>query len=153
MAFIQGEKPEGCFFCAKGRDSNDRANHVLRRGTYCFALLNAYPYAAGHVLIAPYDHLARLEDLAPDAATEMIVLAQKTIVALRQAEKAANFNLGMNLGPAAGAGVADHIHLHVVPRYAGDNNFIPVIGDSRLIPETLDTSYEKLAPLLAETNR
>jgi ATP adenylyltransferase len=149
MAFIQGEKSTGCFFCQKARDRDDRANHVVLRGTHGFVLLNAYPYATGHLLIAPYDHVSEL-DLLPAAVTgEMMELTKRSIRALRRAVRADSYNVGMNLGAVAGAGVADHLHLHVVPRWVGDSNFMSVVGDVRLIPEALDTTWEKLTAAFA----
>lgn len=144
MTFIQGEKPRECIFCAKARGDRDRENHVLYRGKHAFMLLNAYPYTAGHLMIAPYAHVASLEDLDADTTTEMMEQVKRALAALRKGERAESFNVGMNIGAPAGAGIADHVHLHVVPRWQGDSNFMPVLGDVRLIPETLDQTYEKL---------
>lgn len=144
LPFIRGAKATECFLCAKARANADRANHVLYRGTHAFILLNAYPYAAGHLLIAPYEHQGALEGLSSEVTAELMELTKRAIGALRQAQRTESFNVGMNLGTAAGAGVADHLHLHVVPRWVGDSNFMPVLGDVRLIPETLDQTYERL---------
>jgi ATP adenylyltransferase len=154
MAFIRGEKPRVCIFCMKARDNDDRRNFVLDRGQHCFSLLNTFPYAAGHVMIAPYEHEGTPEKLSNETTAEMMELAKRAIGALRVAEKSAAFNVGMNIGEAAGAGFADHIHLHVVPRWNGDSNFLPVLGDVRLIPETLEDTYDKLlAAGIAETSK
>lgn len=144
MAFIQGDKPSECIFCAKARATRDRENYVLYRGKHNFILLNAYPYTAGHLMIAPYEHRGSLEDLAPEVTAELMGLTKRALRALRKAERTDSFNVGVNIGAPAGAGIADHVHLHVVPRWAGDSNFMPVVGDTRLIPETLDSTYEKL---------
>ncbi len=144
MAFIRGPKPTGCIFCEKARDRNDRVNYVLVRGTHNFVLLNTYPYTTGHLMIAPYQHRSTIEDLAPEVTGEMMELTKRALRALRTAYRTDSFNVGVNIGTAAGAGIADHVHLHVVPRWAGDSNFMPVVGDVRLIPETLDTTYDRL---------
>jgi ATP adenylyltransferase len=144
IAFIRGEKPRECIFCQKARETNDRENLVVARGRVSFALLNAYPYTSGHLMIAPYQHTADLVTLDAETTSEIMDLTKRAIKALRAAYRTDSFNVGMNLGEAAGAGIADHLHLHVVPRWPGDSNFMPVIGDTRLIPETLETTYERL---------
>jgi ATP adenylyltransferase len=145
MQFLQEEKQPECFFCQKANAENDRESYVLARGGRCFILLNVYPYTSGHLLIAPYEHTSDFGGLARDTASEMTELAQRSVKALAAAYRTDSFNIGMNLGSAAGAGIADHLHLHVVPRWPGDNNFMPVIGDTRLLPETLETTYDRLA--------
>ena len=144
MGFIRGPKPAECIFCAKAGERDDRKNHVLFRGAHSFILLNAYPYAAGHLMIAPYRHVGTLEVLPAEVTSEMMELAKRSIGALRQSHRSESFNVGVNIGEPAGAGIADHVHLHVVPRWVGDSNFMPVLGDVRLIPETLDETYAKL---------
>jgi len=144
MPFIEGEKPSECIFCKKSRENDDRRNHVLARGTHNLILLNAYPYTTGHLMIAPFQHQASLESLDRVVTSEMMDLAKRATRALHQTYQTDSFNIGMNLGAAAGAGIADHLHLHVVPRWQGDSNFMPVLGDVRLIPETLDTTYDRL---------
>ncbi|MGH2457879.1 MAG: HIT family protein [Chloroflexota bacterium] len=144
MAFIQGEKPAGCIFCAKPAESRDRENYILYRGRHNFIILNAFPYTSGHLMIVPYRHVSTLEDLESEVTTELMDLSKRALAALRQAGRPQAFNVGMNIGTAAGAGIADHVHLHVVPRWAGDSNFMPVVGNARLLPEALDATYEKL---------
>ena len=144
MAFIQGEKPTGCIFCTKLKENRDRANYILYRGQHNFIILNAYPYTSGHLMIVPFAHVPSLEDLGAAVTAEMMELTKRSLAALRKAEKPEGFNVGMNIGQAAGAGIADHVHLHVVPRWAGDNNFMPVIGNARLLPEVLESTYDKL---------
>ena len=144
MAFIQGEKPIGCIFCSKPAEQSDQTNLILARGQHNFIMLNAYPYTTGHLMIIPYRHLNSLENVPTESSVEMMAMAKHAVAVLRRAVKADAFNVGMNIGKVAGAGIADHIHLHVVPRWEGDSNFMPVVGDTRLIPETLDLTYAKL---------
>ncbi len=147
IPFIRGEKPRECIFCQKARATSDRENYVLARGARSFVLLNTYPYTSGHLMVAPYEHSANLVELASETTTEMLELTKRSIKALTKAYRTESFNVGMNLGAAAGAGIADHLHLHVVPRWQGDSNFMPVVGDTRLLPETLELTYDRLAGL------
>jgi ATP adenylyltransferase len=146
MEFIKGPKPDGCFFCeAATADPKDDAEHlVLARGDLALAMLNRYPYNNGHLMIAPRAHLANLEELAPAAATEVMALTQRALRVLRQVLSPQGFNLGINAGKIAGAGVADHVHQHVVPRWDGDTNFMPVVADTKILNESLTTSYREL---------
>jgi len=144
MEYIQMEKPEGCILCQKPSQDNDAANHILYRGDSNFVIMNAYPYNPGHLLVAPYRHVASLDDLTPDERHEHIDVVSRTVEILREVFSPGGFNLGTNLGRLAGAGIADHVHAHVVPRWQGDTNFMPVIGDTRVIPEALAETYQKL---------
>jgi len=144
MAFIRSPRSPECIFCSKAHDRDDRKNYVLFRGKYSFILLNAYPYAAGHLMIAPYQHVGTLESLPGEVTAEMMELTKRSLAALRQSHRSEAFNVGVNIGAPAGAGIVDHVHMHVVPRWVGDSNFMPVLGDVRLIPETLDETYAKL---------
>ena len=144
MGFIMGEKPMECIFCVKPAESRDRENFILYRGRRAFIMLNAYPYNNGHLLIVPYDHVASLEELDAETSAELMALVQRGIRALRALMSPNGFNIGANIGQAAGAGIADHVHIHVVPRWAGDTNFMPVVGSVRMIPELLETTYDKL---------
>jgi ATP adenylyltransferase len=143
----QAGKSEGCPFCQKaaGDPSQDRENLVLHRGRNNFILLNLYPYTTGHMLVTPYAHIATLEEVTPDTLTEMMQLAQRLQAALRASYNPEGYNLGMNLGKCAGAGVADHVHLHLLPRWTGDSNFMTVVGEARVQPEDLLATYDKLA--------
>lgn len=136
---------DSCIFCrAVENPADDEKHFVLHRGTYSFVILNLYPYISGHLMIAPYAHLGEL-DAAPKATTdEMMDLAKRCNKALRGVYRPDGFNVGMNLGRAAGAGIADHIHLHIMPRWAGDTNFMTSVGDTRVLPEDLPTTYHKL---------
>lgn len=143
----QGEKTSGCVFCEKpaAEVSRDRENLVLHRGRANYVILNLFPYTTGHVMIAPYAHVAMLEGLEAGALAEMMELARKIQMALKAAYKPEGYNLGMNLGACAGAGVAGHLHLHVLPRWVGDTNFMTVVSETRVHPEDLLATYDKLA--------
>jgi ATP adenylyltransferase len=138
-----------CFFCEKAAESRDRENLVVARGAFNFIVLNAYPYTSGHVLIAPYAHVSTLVQAPAGALEEMMVLARETERHLRDVYRAPGMNLGMNLGECAGAGVAGHIHMHVLPRWPGDVNFLTTVSETRVLPEDLDTTWEKLSRAFA----
>ena len=150
--YITGEQPAGCLFCTKKQDpiEKDKENYILHRGPTCLVLLNLFPYTNGHLLIAPYQHADSIELVDGYSLHEMSALTQAGVAALKRALSPAGFNIGMNMGKVAGAGVPDHIHIHVVPRWQGDANFMSVLAETRLIPETLNETYEKLLPLLRE---
>ena len=155
MAYLKAPKGAvtgGCIFCDKIRAGveHDRENFVLLRGARAFVMLNLYPYANGHMLVAPYEHTGELESLDGETLKEMMLLVGKGIRALRRVMGPQGFNVGANLGRAAGAGVEDHVHLHIVPRWNGDTNFMPVLSDLRMIPELLPQTYESLLAVLKE---
>ena len=135
---------DGCIFCEKSAARNDRENLIVLRAEYNFVLLNLYPYTSGHLMIAPYAHVATLESAEDLTMAEMVLLAKRAESRLRAVYKAPGFNVGMNIGECAGAGVAGHIHMHVLPRWTGDANFMSTIGETRVLPEDLQTTYEKL---------
>jgi ATP adenylyltransferase len=144
---------DGCIFCdlpAAGEDQ-DEANHLLARGQVSFAMLNAFPYNPGHLMAAPYRHLGDYEALTPDELAEMMAFAGTAIRAMREDSGPHGFNLGMNLGQVAGAGIADHLHLHLVPRWGGDTNFMPIVGQTKILPELLSETYRRLRPYFAPT--
>ena len=126
------------------RDEAEAAGGIVCRGSNCFVSLNAYPYTSGHVMVMPYAHLDRLAKVPPDAAHEMMDLAQKTERALDAVYHPQGFNFGLNLGEAAGAGVAGHLHLHAMPRWVGDTNFMTTVSETRVVPEDLETTWRKL---------
>jgi ATP adenylyltransferase len=140
----QAEKATECLFCVELQRKDDAAALIVHRGQYCFVILNAFPYTSGHVMVAPYDHVDQLQKLSPPAAQEMMALIQKLEGMLRELYHPDGLNLGMNLGKAAGAGVAGHIHMHILPRWIADANFLSVIGETRLLPETLDVTYRRI---------
>jgi len=123
---------------------NDEANLVVHRGTYNFIVLNLYPYITGHLLIVPYQHLGELDSVDKEVTDELMDLAKKAQTVLREVYSPGGFNLGMNFGSAAGAGIADHIHMHLLPRWSGDTNFMTTVAEARVLPESLETSYSKL---------
>ena len=133
-----------CIFCDAHRSSNDEQNLVVHRGTFNFVILNRYPYISGHLMIAPYDHLAELDSTPKGTTDELMDLAKRCQTALRNAYHPEGFNVGMNLGRVAGAGVADHFHLHMMQRWGGDTNFMTTVGETRVLSEDLNTTYQKL---------
>lgn len=134
----------GCIFCEKSQQTNDETNLIVHRGHSAFVLLNLFPYNNGHLMVAPYRHTACLEDLDEAALLEMMTLTRQAQTALNRAFHPHGYNLGMNLGTVAGAGIADHLHLHIVPRWNGDTNFMPVLADVKVLPDSLAGSAEKL---------
>jgi ATP adenylyltransferase len=146
MEFIEAPKPSSCFFCeAAALDpSRDAERLVLTRGARAFALMNLYPYSNGHLMVAPTAHLASLELLDVPTAQEVMALTQRSLRVLGAALHPDGFNIGINLGAAAGAGVADHVHQHVVPRWRGDTNFMPVLAEVKVMSEHIRTTYAKL---------
>lgn len=146
MPYLKNGQPKGCIFCAKTRQDDDRANLILYRGRHAFVMMNLYPYSNGHLLVSPYRHVGSIEGLSPATMADLMRTAQRAMKALRLVFKPDAFNLGINQGREAGAGIESHVHLHVVPRWNGDTNFMPVLADTRVIPENLESSYDKLLP-------
>jgi ATP adenylyltransferase len=146
LEFIKGDKPAGCFLCeaANADPSKDSELLVLARTELAVVVLNRYPYNNGHLMIAPRAHLATLEELPTPAANAVTALSQRALRVLRQAMDPDGFNLGINAGKVAGAGVADHMHQHIVPRWNGDTNFMPVLADTKILNEHLTASYQEL---------
>ena len=137
-------KSDDCIFCAKPREGDDRATLVVHRGESCFVILNLFPYTNGHLMVAPYEHIGALQEIPAATVVEMMDLAQRAMSHLEEIYSPHGYNVGFNQGRIAGAGVEGHIHLHVVPRWAGDNNFMPVIADTKVMPQTIAQSYEAL---------
>ena len=137
------DKETGCVFC-RARDGNDKDFFIIYRGDLNFIILNLYPYTSGHLMIVPYEHADSLAAVDGRTTAEMMEMAKRAQTALESEYHPDGFNIGMNLGRSAGAGVADHIHLHVVPRWTGDANFVSIVGETRVLPEDLATTYEKL---------
>ncbi len=155
MAYLTGDRHEGCVLCDKPRapQSEDRANLVLHRSALCYVVLNLYPYNTGHVMVVPYRHASSLDELDADTRSALMALAEMAVRVVRRAYAPAGFNLGMNIGKVAGAGIADHVHLHVVPRWDGDTNYMPVLGATKVLPETLETTYDRLCRAWQEEER
>ena len=147
-AYVTGaDRTTGCIFCNAPKESDQKAL-IVYRGTHCYVILNTYPYTNGHVMIVPYTHLDELQKLPVDAATEMMALSQRMESVLRSLYHPDGINLGMNLGKAAGAGVAGHLHMHILPRWVADANFVSVIGETRVLPEALEVTWEKIRQAL-----
>jgi len=146
--FILGEKPEGCILCQRPKEKDDKACLILHRGQKNFVILNKYPYNPGHLMVSPYRHVPDLDALTDDEMLEHFDLVRRGIRALRKAFEPAAFNVGINIGKSAGAGIGDHIHTHIVPRWEGDTNFMPVVADTRVVPEALASTYDKLKGLI-----
>lgn len=144
LDYIVGEKTEGCIFCVFPEQGDDRKYKILARGTHAFVIMNAFPYSNGHLLIVPYRHTGDLSELSAEEDLEMMQLVQKSMQVLKEAFRPDGFNIGINQGTAAGAGIADHIHMHIVPRWNGDTNFMPVFAEIKVIPEALEKTYDKL---------
>ncbi len=136
---------EECIFCAKpAAEGEDQESLIVHRGERCFVILNLFPYTNGHLMIAPFEHIGRLQELPAETVAEMMGLAQRAMGRLEEVYEPHGFNVGFNQGRVAGAGVEHHIHMHVVPRWGGDTNFMPVIADTKVMPQTLEQSYEAL---------
>lgn len=143
------KQPGVCVFCEAVKEDKDEEHFIFYRGRSNFLILNLYPYTAGHTMIVPYRHISFLSLAAHDELAEMMGLAKRCEEVLAEVYKPQGFNLGINLGRCAGAGIADHLHMHIVPRWAGDTNFVSVIGETRLIPEDIRTTYAKIRPFFA----
>jgi ATP adenylyltransferase len=138
------DSADECVFCAKPAEDDDEANLIVHRGERCFVILNLYPYTNGHLMVAPFQHVATLPELDAETVAEMMALAQSAMRLLEDTYSPHGYNVGFNQGRVAGAGVEHHIHMHVVPRWGGDTNFMPVLADVRVMPQTLEQTYEAL---------
>ena len=152
IKYIAGDKEEGCIFCKKPKEGNDKENLILYTGETSFIIMNRYPYSNGHLMTVPYKHTNNFSDLTQDERLDLMNLTAKCLDIL-QVIKPEGFNIGMNLGRTGGAGIDDHLHFHIVPRWSGDNNFMPVIGDVRVMPEYLEETYETLRKHLKSLER
>ena len=148
MQYIANDKSEGCIFCAAVAQQNDRETLILHRGRQAFVMLNKYPYNNGHLLVVPYAHTGDLAALDGEAQAELMALIAQGIAWLKRASQPEGFNAGLNLGKAGGAGVTEHLHFHVVPRWAGDTNFMTVTGETRVLPEWLDETWSRLRAVI-----
>jgi ATP adenylyltransferase len=144
LEYLQASKVDGCIFCHAAESNDDRENLVLLRGERVFLILNRYPYNNGHFMVVPYAHVPSLEDMEAPALAEMMHLLKRGLAALRATMHPDGFNIGANLGRVAGAGIEEHVHLHAVPRWSGDTNFMPVVGDMRVVPQTWMQAYDDL---------
>jgi ATP adenylyltransferase len=153
MEYIESAKegvPDGCVFCDLLAGEGGPPERILYRSELGWVTLAKYPYNPGHLLVLPVRHTGELEDLTPEESAEMAALLQRSVRALREQSEPQGFNIGLNLGRIAGAGLPEHLHWHVVPRWSGDTNFMPVIGETRVLPELLEETYRKLRPRFAE---
>ena len=144
MDYILMEKPEGCILCEKPAQGRDVDNRILFRASKNFVIMNTYPYNPGHLLIAPYRHVAALDELRDEERDEHFAVVCRCIKVIQATFRPEGFNIGVNMGRVAGAGIDKHVHTHVVPRWQGDTNFMPVVSDVRVIPEALKDTYAKL---------
>lgn len=141
---------KGCIFCEKPKEHRDRENLIVARFERSFVILNAFPYNNGHLMVAPYSHVPNLIGLTDDELAELMKVTQIAERVLRDALNPHGFNIGINLGRCAGAGIEEHLHIHIVPRWEGDTNFMPVIGETKVLPEMLEQTYDRLQPLFAQ---
>jgi ATP adenylyltransferase len=154
MEYILDAKDQGgaeCIFCSLPRAHADRDNLILWRGRRAFVILNKFPYNPGHLMVVPYTHTADLDVLVPDELTDLMLSLRHAVRCLQHAMTPDGYNIGINLGRTAGAGIPGHVHYHVVPRWDGDQNFMPVIAETKVIPQHLWRTYDQLAPLFGET--
>lgn len=156
MAYIDSDtsKDAGCIFCTKAAEHDDEKNLILVRARRCFVIMNLFPYNNGHLMIVPYEHVPTIQDLDTATLTEMMTTSQRCLTALGEAMHPQGYNLGINQGTVAGAGIADHVHMHIVPRWNGDTNFMPVLADVKVMPDFLEHTYqqirERLLPLFPD---
>ena len=145
MKYIENhEKEEGCVFCNAQAKEDSAANLIAFRGQHAFVILNLYPYTSGHLMVVPFEHIATLEDLDVTTRAEMMELTSQCMTVLRKTYKTQAFNIGANIGEAAGAGVPGHVHIHIVPRWGGDTNFMSALGETRVLPESMEDTYRRV---------
>ena len=145
MEYIESDKTkDGCVFCIELSKSDGPENLIVYRGKRCFVILNRFPYTSGHIMVVPLDHRPSLDQLDEETRAEMMELTSRALQVLQKAYRPQGFNIGINIGAAAGAGILDHIHVHVVPRWGGDTNFMSTLAQTRVLPEMLDVTYERV---------
>lgn len=152
MEYILKAKEPGCFLCEMIQQDTDRDHLLLKRMDRCLVAMNRYPYNNGHLMVAPYRHVALMEDLQPDECADLMATVQESIRVLKKVLRPDGLNVGINLGKAAGAGLEEHLHIHIVPRWNGDTNFMPVLSDVRVMPQALWDSYDQLYPAFHPTS-
>jgi len=150
-AFVLSKREKGCVFCRRFKQRDSVENLIVYRGRKVFVILNKFPYNAGHLMVVPNRHVGHLENLKPDEATEFFEITRRAVKALKKVLKPHSLNLGMNLGKASGAGVPGHLHMHIVPRWIGDTNFMPVIGKTKLVSVPLEPLYDKIKAEMAKS--
>jgi ATP adenylyltransferase len=144
MAYIAGDREQGCLLCSKLKGRDDRGNLILCRSSHSFVILNRFPYTNGHLMVVPNRHVASLDELNEVEMVALMALLKQSIIILKRALKPDGFNVGVNIGSVAGAGIEDHIHFHIVPRWNGDTNFMPVLVETKVMPEYLEKTYDRL---------
>jgi ATP adenylyltransferase len=144
MEYIENSKEDGCIFCSAQGKEDSAKNLIAFRGELSYVILNRYPYTSGHLMVVPFEHKANLEELDPPTRAEMMELTTRCITVLRKVYNPEAFNVGVNVGEAAGAGVKEHVHMHIVPRWSGDTNFMSTIGETRVLPESLEDTYQRM---------
>lgn len=145
MAYIENhEKENGCVFCSAQTKADSAENLIAFRGKNAYVILNRYPYTSGHLMVVPFEHKPNLEELDPETRAEIMELTSRCMTVLREIHQPQGFNMGANIGKAAGAGIAGHVHIHIVPRWAGDTNFMSTLGETRVLPEVLEDTYQKV---------
>jgi len=150
MSYVVDSKSDGCIFCLKAEQEKDTDNHILYRARHNFVILNAYPYNSGHLMVVPYQHVSCITELDSAALREMFLIAQGCVEVMSDYLRAEGVNIGINIGEAAGAGIEQHLHLHVVPRWHGDTNYMTSVGETRVVPQDLNETYAGLQPVLEE---
>lgn len=153
IKYILAKKGGDCIFCVKPSPKEDRKRLILYRSECSIIMMNRFPYNSGHLMVAPMKHTGNLEELTPEELGDLSVLLRKSVSLLRRAINPQGFNIGMNIGQIAGAGVTDHLHFHVVPRWTGDTNFMPIVSETTVVPESLEKTYEKLISVLKKMDR
>lgn len=147
---LNADQEDGCILCNRVRNDADSKNYILFRGERTFIIMNIFPYNNGHLMVAPYKHTGQLEDLDPEDGKEIIMSVSLGVRALRKAFQPDGFNVGMNIGRVAGAGIEDHVHMHIVPRWNGDTNFMPVLADTKILSVSLDEAYKLIRKSIEE---
>ncbi|MCK4518823.1 MAG: HIT domain-containing protein [Candidatus Omnitrophica bacterium] len=142
--YTKSKKTKGCIFCLKPKSKGGKKDYIVTRGEYVFSMLNAYPYNNGHIMVAPYRHIQGLDGLKKEETSELMEMVNKSIYLLKTILKPSAFNIGINIGSIAGAGYAEHLHVHIVPRWQGDTNFMPIIAKTKVVPEALDELHKRL---------
>lgn len=148
IGYVTGERPDGCVFCKKIESDDDKANFVLHRGEHVAVVINTYPYNSGHLMVVPNRHVAELSELGDEEHEELWELTRLAARVLREALYPEGLNIGMNVGEAAGAGISDHLHMHIVPRWPGDTNYMSSVAETRVVPQSLEDSYEQLKSVI-----
>lgn len=150
MSYVTGAKPDGCIFCAKVAHDRDAENYILYRARNNFVILNVFPYNSGHLMVVPFQHVACVTELDEDTLQEMFLMAQVCVRVMKEHLRAEGVNLGINIGQAAGAGIEQHLHVHLVPRWSGDTNYMTTVAGTRVVPQDLAATYEDMLPVLTK---